>query len=187
MENRNLKGIGLVATVAILTSINTVSAADLTIDPVVAVDPVIDPIIVLPELFDNKTMPGNACEAMYGSQSGVLNHYTWGLYNTANGYVRVSCPIVRDNTSNGNGTWSANVYGFNPGGNFACSLYSYSTHGALQQVASANTAAAGNITLSLDVNNSSFNGFYTIYCNLPANARLYSYRWAEPLRTDRNN
>lgn len=184
MENRKYKSTGLVAAAALLTSVNAVSAADLAIDPSVA----IDPIIVLPEFFDNKTMPGNACQAMYGSQSNGLNHYAPFLHNTANDNLRVTCPIVRDNTSNGNGTWSANVYGWNPpGANFFCSLYSYSTHGALQQVALANTGVAGNITLSLDVNNSAFNGFYTIYCSLPGNARLYSYRWAEPLRTDRNN
>ena len=184
MDNRKHNRTGLITAAALLASVNAAAAADLAIDPGAVIDP---GVIILPDLFDNKTMPGNACQTMYGSQAGVINHYAAFLHNTANGYVRVTCPIVRDNTNNSNGTWSVNVYGFNPGGNYACSLYSYSTHGALQQVNSAGAAAAGNITLSLDVNNSSFNGFYTLYCNLPGNARLYSYRWAEPLRTDSNN
>ena len=158
------------------------------IEPVIPVEPLvpIDPIVVF-ELYDSKTLAGNACGPMIGSQSGLLNHYPAFLRNVSQTYTRIICPIVRDNTVNTTGTARVYVYGYNPGGSFSCALYSYSSHGVWQQSNSAGTGAVGNFTLSLDVNLSTNSGFYTMSCAMPRNSRLYSYKWIEFLRTDKNS
>lgn len=155
------------------------------------VDDIIGPPIVL-ELFDEKVMPGNGCQATIGTQARDLNHFVPYLINTSNTYRAVTCPVVRDNTTNTTGTWSAAVTGYNPGGNVYCSINSYSPLGGFVDLGAAATAVVGNFTLNVDSAGSPLNlsvndGYYTVYCSLPPNARLYSYRWAERLRTDRNN
>lgn len=147
------------------------------------------------QIFDEKVMPGSGCQATFGFQAGDLNHYAPFLRNTANAPRDVTCTIVRDNTTNLVGTWSAAVTGNNPGGVVFCALYSYDEFGGFLDLGAAAVAAAGNFTLGLDgpggINNqltvSAPDSYYALLCNLPAGAELYSYRWAERVPTDANN
>ena len=146
-----------------------------------------------PPIFDEKVMPGSACQATIGSQAGELNHYAPYLKNFADSAVSVTCPIVRDNTTNLTGTWSAAVTGYNPGGVVFCTLYSYDEFGAFLDLSAAAVAAVGNFALVLDMPPvgplavSAIDSYYSVLCNLPAGAQLYSYRWAERIPTDYNN
>ena len=163
------------------------ASAQVTATPVV---PDLDIVLPTFELFDAKTIPGLACQPYYGSQSGDFNHYVSGIYNASNGYRRVSCPIVRDNTVNTTGTWGVDnvyVYATKPAGSLYCYLYSYTAHGGFVAADSAGTFAVGNVTLRLDVNSSANMGFYAVYCNMPPNSTIRSLKWLEPLRTDFNN
>ena len=163
------------------------ASAQLTATPVV---PDLDIVLPTFELFDAKTIPGLACQPYYGSQSGDFNHYVSGIYNASNGYRRVSCPIVRDNTSNTTGTFGVDnvyVYATKPAGNLTCYLYSYTNHAGFVASDADSTAAVGNVTLQLDVNSSANTGFYAVYCYMPPNSTIRSLKWLEPLRTDRNN
>lgn len=142
-----------------------------------------------PAFFDAKTMPGNACAVTSSTNSAAAERQIPSLWNVSERNVQVTCPIVRDNTTNGNGTFSAQLVGSNAtaGTRFYCALYSMRDDGRFVMATGSSFTRAGNFTLNLDVNGSPFNGVYTIYCNVPSKSRLHSYRWAEPMITDRNN
>lgn len=149
---------------------------------------------ILQPITDEKVVPGNACQPVLGAQAGDFNHLQQALVNVANGQREVTCPIVRDNTVNTNGTWNVAVTGFGQFGTVTCTVYSIDQFGFFQDMASASvntrfrsfTLVLDNLFLgSLDV--SARQGFYTLRCSLPANARLFSYRWTEFMSTDRNS
>jgi hypothetical protein len=138
---------------------------------------------------DVKTMAGYACKPIDGSEVASVTYNPDSLYNPTFANVVVVCPIERDNSNNTTGLWSADVVISNAFANvaFNCQLNSYSEDGVLQQNSSVGTTAAGVQTLSFNVNTSTINGFYSLLCTVPPFSDLISYRWADPVRTDRNN
>lgn len=160
-----------------------------------------DTPIPISELYDEKVMPGIACEVEVGGHVRDINRRAKFaqnndrsyLENTASNGRRIVCPIERDNTRNNNGTMSAAVTIYNPPDRGSiCVLDSYNEFGELLDSTSRSTTVAGDGTLTLEPGPSSLdvstnNGFYVLRCTVPDDGRIYSYRWAEFLRTDRNN
>jgi hypothetical protein len=173
----------------------------------------VGPVLVPNPVFDAKTYPGLGCQAHDGDQEVDLNHFatsSWflqlpplpavlkgGTWNESAAARRVTCPIVRDNISNANGTFGAaaganlgvNVWVNNQGAANAltCTLYSNNPWGTAVALNTA-SAAAGQQQLNLDVNASTAgSGHYSLQCTLPPQSSVFSYRVFEYLPTDQNN
>lgn len=206
MKNLKITLSGAVAAASLLLAANGVLAQPSI--PVVNDTPIENPNTIpdsfpIPEIFDEKVMPGIACEAQQGVHVSSLDriaHPETGSYLEnpvspgVGGRARsVKCPIVRDNTTNIDGTFSAAVTIYNPNDAlFICILDSYDEFGVWLDSVSRSTFVAGDQTLTLepgpgDLTVSESNGFYVLRCTLPDEGRIYSYRWAEYLRTDLNN
>ena len=143
-----------------------------------------------PDPADAKIYSGTSCRTSLGRAAADLDAYYYGVKNiSSTTTVRVMCPIVRDNTQNKNGTWSApfasGVYVrvHNPVSGLVtrCTLYSLGTYIAPFVSGSASTNAQGDRTLFLDVNSSTAGGQYNLECHLPPQARLYNY-WVNEYR-----
>lgn len=141
----------------------------------------IDDIIIWPLFpYDAKTFHGSECQPLYGSQSADINYYTNRVYNVGSGSRGVTCPVVRDNTTNTSGTFGTEIYVNNVAGKYlACTLYSYDSHGSWVASSTKSTTAGGKQTLYPDVNLSKNMGNYSVYCYLPKGASLYSYKVKE--------
>ncbi len=141
----------------------------------------IDPVIVLPFFsYDAKTFHGSECQPYYGSQSGDFNYYTNRIYNTGSSGRWVTCPVVRDNTTNTSGTLGTEIYVSNIAGQtLSCTLYSYDSHGVWVASNYKSTTAGGKQTLFPDVNSSKNMGNYSLSCYLPKGASIYSYKVKE--------
>ena len=134
---------------------------------------------------DEKVMPGLACQPELASldTSRTSSFASYISNNDATNTLHVTCPVVRDNISNINGTdWSyVRVRGnTTTGTDVSCTLYSYDSLGGFLESDFAQGGAAGNVSLSLDVDSSGFGGFYSYHCVLPPGGRIYSYRVSEP-------
>ena len=150
-------------------------------------------------VYDGKTYPGSACKYIDNSDaillpstpdtySNPVKYDDRGVYMQDGTVTHVVCPVVRDKTTNANGTFSAKVYVNNQGPNeLWCELYSRGTHGQLMEVDRDATTAGGDQTLSLDVNVSAAWGTYNIYCKFYNGARIYGYQVKEFRSTDSNN
>lgn len=161
------------------------------------------------DLYDVKNYPGLGCQAHDGDQEVDLNHVAnssyfvlpsgalqlrGGTWNEATTPRKVTCPIVRDDYANANGT-AGNAPGANVGVNvwvnntgaanaLSCTLFSNNQWGIAVAVSNAN-APAGISQMNLDVNASvAFVGQYTLQCTLPPNSSVFSYRVFEYLPTD---
>lgn len=171
--NHPLPRVHLPAALALLLAVGRVSAMEAT------------PIENVPT--DYKTIAGNACH-VYGTMTyGVplLKWFSYALNNNDTYPVSVLCPIVRDKALNTDGTASALVNIYNPtaGTSFECSLYSYGKYGNVVASDTDSTTAAGNSTLTLDVNASESLGYYVLLCTLPPvgtySSKIYSYTYRE--------
>ena len=91
----------------------------------------------------------------------------------------VSCPIVRDNTTNTNGISNVSVYGYRDGSTatpLTCifKVTSAST-GADYYSLSRASSVTGNISLTIPVTTSQSGGFYNMLCILPPRSKVYGY------------
>jgi hypothetical protein len=131
---------------------------------------------------DPKVYPGQACHALYESDAAGLTREANGIYSRQ-GNVYVSCPIVRDNVSNLDGTKDAVVIVWNEQfivqNNVGCTLYSNTLGGATVATKSAVAALGGPLTLNVDVNASQNGGYYNLHCWLPIHSGILSYRITE--------
>ena len=139
------------------------------------------------QALDRKAFSGNGCEAYFGSNEADLDASIYGIHNRASGNRWVSCPIVRDNTTNTNGTSVVWVGADKGVGTLSCYLRSQQGQGSNVTSDSAFTSAFGKQWLRLDVNSSSNYGYYMLYCSLPSNSRIASYHVEEFTFTDVNN
>lgn len=129
---------------------------------------------------DNKAVPGSACQGWGNVNAeitatdggGVLN----GSFTSA---YTVSCPVVRDNTTNGNGTGDAWVYVYRDGATatqLTCIFKgTRASDGTDFYSNSRSTAAVGNVRLTIPVTSSTAGGFYNILCVLPARSKVHGY------------
>ena len=129
---------------------------------------------------DRKTFPGSSCttwgnvnaEITGTDGAAVLN----GSFTSA---YTVSCPIVRDNTTNTNGISNVSVYGYRDGSTatpLTCifKVTSAST-GADYYSLSRASSVTGNISLTIPVTTSQSSGFYNMLCILPPRSKVYGY------------
>lgn len=146
--------------------------------------------------YDAKNYPGATCQASSGSQEASLAHLNSGTYNYSSSALRVTCPIVRDNIINRNGTYvsttgagfGVQVYVENTGaaGALSCILYSNDEWGSpVAALASVSAPATGLNVLTLNTNLSKpIKGHYVVSCALPPKSSVRSYQVYEYLNTD---
>ena len=171
----------------IITQGSVVSAAP-TLNP-------IDDLIPLPFFsYDVKTFHSSECQPYYGNTSGDFNYYVNRVQNISNGYRRVTCPIVRDNTINTSGTKGVEVFVHNKvaGQTLSCTLFSHDSQGYFVASDYEATTTVGRQALKLDVNLSKNMGNYSLYCYMPSGTSVFSYKVKEwntndTRRTDWNN
>lgn len=144
-----------------------------------------DDILIALQKFDAKTYPGITCETQDVGQIGDFENYFFGMYNTTNGRKSVVCPVVRDNTRNLNGTYSAYVHVYNPANrSFDCTLYSLDDRSGYVDSYSNSTSLSGYQTIYLDVDASVAGGYYGIVCEMANGGSIQSYEVREFLSTD---
>lgn len=135
--------------------------------------------------YDSKTYPGINCEAQATAQIADFSNVGFDMINASTGKRSVVCPIVRDNSSNLDGTFSVRVNVANVANKtFTCTLYSNNKFGAPIDSYQASTTAGGDQTIYLDVDLSEEGGYYAINCSMPSNSALRSYEVREYLDTD---
>ncbi len=133
------------------------------------------------------TLPGSICQPEIGAQQGFFdNTVTNGIQNISTVTRFVTCPLVRDNHNNLNGTDNVLVVVNRDGvaaGNtpVICTLYSKTVSGGTLAANSAQFLGAGATTLALNVNASALNGYYALRCSLPPKARVIDIVVNEPL------
>lgn len=133
------------------------------------------------------TLPGSICQPEIGAQQTFFNNtVTNGIQNISAATRSVTCPLVRDNHNNANGTDNVLVVVFRDGvaaGNtpVVCTLYSKSVSGGTVASDTKQFLGAGATTLALDVNVSVLNGYYALRCILPPQARVIDIVVNEPL------
>lgn len=138
-----------------------------------------EPILIRNRPHDDKIHAGSFCQPLVGTQAGNLNTVSFGVENVGRFPTSVTCPIVRDNVLNRDGTWNSIsplslrdallVRVFNPtGGTVPCSLFSFNPFRNAVATNSVTANIPGDQTLRLDVNNSVAGGQYSIICTLPS-------------------
>lgn len=134
---------------------------------------------------DSKIYPGAACQPERGARAADLNSLSGFIENKAfTGSMRVTCPIVRDNTTNSNGIAQVTVRIQNLRGESTigsrCELRSFNDNGGALDVDTAFVfGQTGFHTLTLrDVDVSQAHaGSYVLSCSLaPRFTRLIEYR-----------
>ncbi|MGI9326740.1 MAG: hypothetical protein ACR2PZ_16090 [Pseudomonadales bacterium] len=163
--------------------------------------------------YDAKMYPGSACQPYHGTQAHHFLSFQNGIAprllrdpNDAHPDAAwVTCPIVRDNIRNTDGTWSSSSGETSGSGVYvwvdvpddsdpdllSCHLFSYdmvSGH-LLDSHNNVNPTqlAPGRFLLTLDVNRSSNAGNYVMRCYLPWRSTLRAYAVTEYLPTDDNS
>ena len=129
---------------------------------------------------DRKTFPGSSCTT-WGNVNAEITGTDGGAVLNASftSAYTVSCPIVRDNTTNTNGTPDVSVYGYRDGSTatpLTCifKVTSAST-GADYYSLSRASSLTGNINLTIPVTASQSGAFYNMLCILPPRSKIYGY------------
>ena len=129
---------------------------------------------------DRKTFPGSSCTT-WGNVNAEITRTDGGsvLNGSFTSAYTVSCPIVRDNTTNTNGISNVSVYGYRDGATatpLTCifKVTSAST-GADYYSLSRASSVTGNISLTIPVTTSQSSGFYNMLCILPPRSKVYGY------------
>lgn len=124
---------------------------------------------------DEKIFSGAECQPTNGDEAAGLNSAYNGLWNDSGARRFVTCPIVRDNHANVNGTFLVRVRVTN---GTECTLFSLDSLGGT--VASTfDDTVDGFSSLDVDVNASANLGYYTLVCDIPNGGRVWSYRISE--------
>ena len=132
---------------------------------------------------DNKWYPGSLCQKMDASSDVFATNFN-RIYNSSITTNRlVSCPLVRDNTGNTNGSpGQAWVFVSNnaAGVTFECTFYSTAGDtGSVSFQNTASTTASGNVRLSTNVTSSASSGPYGVRCSIPPLSSIISYQMPE--------
>ncbi|KJV05025.1 hypothetical protein [Methylocucumis oryzae] len=121
---------------------------------------------------DVMTFPGSICHASDPSQAGKILRSVAGVQNTSSTTaVMVNCPLVRDNHSNFNGTDLVRVYAYRSSSagatSLQCTLSSRNSDGGSVASNTASYSGIGSTFLTMDVDASTFGGYYVVSCYLP--------------------
>ncbi len=126
---------------------------------------------------DRKIHNGSMCQPADGRDR--LDTFTGGAFNPAsqNKFIFVTCPIVRDNTQNTNGTALAFVNVRSSGGqSLSCNLVSRDKNGNfIAQSPNASTTSSSPVSLNVDINASAVLGTYALSCQLPPGGEIKTY------------
>ena len=123
---------------------------------------------------DRKTYSGSMCQP--NQPSNQITYLNGSAFNTSTSRISVTCPIVRDNTQNTDGTRSASVIVQSFGGqSVTCSLFSYDKNAINIAQKTASTTSTAPFPLNVDVNAGAELGIYWINCSLPPNSRVLNY------------
>jgi hypothetical protein len=129
---------------------------------------------------DNKAYPGSMCGPFSGAPDIEADGGNAAVINTSNSFDRtVTCPVVRDNTTNANGTGTVWVYVYRDpaaANSLTCTFYSTrASDGVTLFSPSALTNAAGFARLNITVPNSVAGGPYNLVCSLPPQSKIFAY------------
>jgi hypothetical protein len=128
---------------------------------------------------DRKTYPGNACQPFNQTTANDLEMDGSGLKNLSTSNVRVVyCPIVRDNTTNSDGTDDIEVFGYNDRSlTFSCNFVATSAATGTAVASSAQSVSVpGDFKLVIPgVKKSSSGGYYYLGCSIPPSSKIYGY------------
>ena len=130
---------------------------------------------------DDKTITGSNCYPFFEGSSWV--RVPAGAYNlNQTDSVSVTCPILRDNTTNTTGLADVELQVAVSSGSMTCTAGAYdaSAFGTIKTVVKT-TTATGNSKLDWGaaLNKSSSVGTYAIDCDVPPFGQIYSLRYSE--------
>lgn len=133
---------------------------------------------------DRKTFPGSSCQGWGNVDAEIAATDGGGVLNASfTSAYTVSCPVVRDNTTNTNGAADVLVYG-NRDGSTATALscifkVTRASDGRDYYSLTRSTPASGNVTLTIPVTSSVSGGFYNLLCVLPPRSKIHGYVLSE--------
>ncbi|TVZ41555.1 hypothetical protein P886_0902 [Alteromonadaceae bacterium 2753L.S.0a.02] len=119
---------------------------------------------------------GGGCDNYYASDVSDFNHQTNGIRNVSSSSAYVHCDLTIDEAMNTGGTnfvwvrWAGT-------GTMSCTMMSRDVNGNLVSTVS-NSGAPGWISIPA-VSDNDIWGNYSMYCLLPANARLETISMSE--------
>jgi len=128
---------------------------------------------------DSKIHPGSMCKAYFGSDESSLRKGLGSVKNTTTSAVWVTCPIVRDNTTNTNGLSQAYIRigrSSTATADFWCTLDSRNTVGTQSFFATNSYSGTSTTSMSFNLSGSTNRGHYEILCRLPRDSNIFSYR-----------
>ncbi|MCI0655126.1 MAG: hypothetical protein L0Y39_11705 [Methylococcaceae bacterium] len=129
---------------------------------------------------DIKVFAGHACHAFIGGEAADLQHFANFTVNIGAADRFVICPIVRDNHKNLDGVKSVSVRVRSPNATtLTCTLGSDTSLGVLVETDTNSTTSNVVTNLPLDINSSTKNGIYYLFCDLPPGGEVYGYRVVE--------
>lgn len=165
--------------------------------------------IPIPPGYDAKAYPGSACQPYYGTQAhhfmtfqnGIAPRLLRNQSDPSPDALWVTCPIVRDNSINLDGTWrwesgtGVDVFVDVPAESnptlLSCHLFSYDMLSGNLMDSHENKNPTefqpGRFVLGLDVDRSSNVGNYMMSCYLPWKSTLRAYIVREYQSTDENS
>ena len=121
---------------------------------------------------------GAECQLQDPSQVAATPEYGFGtIENSSTITLNVICPVVRDNTSNTNGTQNFTVRVVSNGNDdVICTSYSTDEDGQLIDNVTATTDSNVPETLNIDLSLSADKGTYSMRCVLPPGSMIINYR-----------
>jgi PKD repeat protein len=132
---------------------------------------------------DRKVYPGATCHSYVGSLNDDFDHLSQYIENKNTTNLRlVTCPIVRDNVLNVNGTNAVSIQVNRDNSTtiaLSCVLTSWDPIGNYVDSDFASFSGVGQNTLSLNVVTSVVDGYYNVICFLPPLSSIYSYEVEE--------
>jgi hypothetical protein len=120
---------------------------------------------------DRKVNSGTVCQANTGSQRGDFSYYSTGITNNAAATRSVSCPVVRDNTTNTDGVYYGQVW-VTGTGTHHCYLDNVDNDGTLGTWGSASRSGNGAFNIYLATTTSQTP--YVFQCSMPAYGKIVS-------------
>ena len=128
--------------------------------------------------YATRNFAGAECQLQ--DPQAVIDRPEYGfgtIENTSPNTLNVICPVVRDKTSNVNGTQNFTVRVVSNGvANVICTSYSTDDNGVLINNAVGITNSNMPTTLNINLTASAANGTYSMKCVLPSNSKIFSYR-----------
>jgi hypothetical protein len=129
---------------------------------------------------DNKAYPGSMCQPWGNALAPLIATDGGGVVNySTTSLLTASCPVVRDNTTNTNGTPEVWVYvtrdatATSP---LSCTLYSTrASDGATMYTRTDDTNLVGNVKLAIAFPSSATPGPYNLLCVLPQLSKIHAY------------